>query len=191
MEYTELAFGGIRTLAICIGALATLRGMNTWRNQMIGKHDYDLAKRLLTLVFDLQGVIRMLRSPFEPNDSTLWARFSEVGSAIDTAFVEARVHWGDGIMKHNQALLDCTNKFRLAKARIYAAKNDGMPEEAKPEAISEFSPIRYSEDTGNRDLFAEQVKDAIEGLADELRPHLRQSLRAFTMFEFASFRSRI
>ena len=114
MECIELIFDGIRTLAICTGAAAAWVGLNAWRDQLIGSNDYVLAKRLLTLVFELQGIIRSLRSSFEPDESRLWVKLLEVGAEIDTAFVEARAHWGDSIIEHKKALLGCTNQLQLS-----------------------------------------------------------------------------
>lgn len=69
-EIVDLVCKVLRNLAVLAGSVAALfgsiaacRGVSAWRKQLIGQDAYNLAKRLLTSIFQLEKAIKRFRSP--------------------------------------------------------------------------------------------------------------------------------
>lgn len=54
----------ILTAAAVVAGYVGLRGLSTWRRQLAGNAEYELAKNALTCLYKLRGVIGVVRNPF-------------------------------------------------------------------------------------------------------------------------------
>lgn len=59
----ETATSIVTALAAAVGAAVAVAGLFTWRKQLRGKTEWELARRLLRKVYELRGAIDMVRNP--------------------------------------------------------------------------------------------------------------------------------
>ena len=102
-----------------------LKGLDTWRRQLRGNTEYQLAKQLLKSVYELHGAISDVRNPLRsyPPEPDLpeevlqrlsrqekqwhivkqdyqkkWISISDIKSTLASTLLEAKVIWGTGIV---------------------------------------------------------------------------------------------
>lgn len=117
--------------AAAAGAITAWRGLNTWREELQGRHEYDLARRILTALYRVREAIRAARSPsmsaseYESRPDRAaddrpwsgkdmryayqqrWNRISEPLVELDAALLEAEALWGTVLKSPRAALQKC------------------------------------------------------------------------------------
>jgi len=63
-EYITLAKDVVTILAALVAATVAIMGLRTWKKQLRGKTEYELARRLLCSVYRVRDAIRIVRNPF-------------------------------------------------------------------------------------------------------------------------------
>lgn len=58
----------IQTLGIVIASITAIYGINTWRRELKGKKEHDLAEEVLALFYECRDNLRSIRSPFARGD---------------------------------------------------------------------------------------------------------------------------
>jgi len=131
----------VTTVAAAIGAWVAFTGLQTWRAQLIGRTEYDLARRVLRGVLEVREQIAAVRGPFmstgemaaalkeegvsEPNllndaerrkathlaYDRRWRRMSKAVSDLQVDVLEAEVILGEGIRIAHKALLACVTEL--------------------------------------------------------------------------------
>ena len=127
----SIAKDAILTGVAVIAAYVGLRGLNTWRRQLAGNAEYELAKNALTCLYKLRGVIGVVRDPFasysqEPNlpvellkdmnekqkewyayaqmYEKRWSPVVEAKSQLDALLFEMEAVWGRESVKEFEPL---------------------------------------------------------------------------------------
>jgi len=54
----------IESIAITIASICAIFGINSWRNEMKGRKEYDLAEEVLSLFYEAKDAINDIRNPF-------------------------------------------------------------------------------------------------------------------------------
>lgn len=125
-EWVSLIKDVILTAASLIAGYVGLKGLGTWRRQLTGNTEYELAKKLLRSVYELREAITSVRHPFMqyprapdmPEEELKklsrreaewramaqayqkrWEVIPKAKLALDTALLEAEVVWGRKIEK--------------------------------------------------------------------------------------------
>ncbi|OQY20711.1 MAG: hypothetical protein B6I35_10155, partial [Anaerolineaceae bacterium 4572_32.2] len=70
-EYITLAKDVVTILAALVAATVAIMGLRTWRKQLRGKTEYELARRLLRSVYRVRDAIRIVRNPFISSAETV------------------------------------------------------------------------------------------------------------------------
>ena len=181
----------INPLAISIVAIITavvaVKGLNTWKRQMKGKTDYEVARRYLRSVYKTREAIKYVRSPFispgemkksleesgladnkdlTENQKTNWAvydarwkKVTEAKTEMDLESFEAEVSWGKDIMVAQKDLDDLIRKL-YATVSMFLRGYNGEKEDK----------IIY--DIGEQDDFRKEIDEAIKKIQDYLKPYL-------------------
>jgi hypothetical protein len=55
---------GILTAVAIGGVLIAWSGLSTWKKQLHGVHEFDLARRILLSVYKIEDGVKNVRSPF-------------------------------------------------------------------------------------------------------------------------------
>ena len=64
IEYGKL----IENAGIIIASLTAIYGINTWRRELRGKKEHDLAEEVLSLIYECRDRLRAIRSPFATSE---------------------------------------------------------------------------------------------------------------------------
>lgn len=176
----------VSAIADCCIALFTLLtvgiafvGLRTWRNQLHGTNEYQLAKKILLDVYRLREALNFVRYPFmssseaDPVQKDIpwevsayerrWAAVGEVYAELNVSLLEARVVW-EGMLGDAESELD-ERKFELKMAveSFIKAKQDKTYR-----ATNDYKKTLYS--TGSKDEYMVALNTAIAKFEDKLKP---------------------
>jgi hypothetical protein len=174
-------------------AIVAVKGLSTWKRQLFGNANYELARRLLRATYKLREAIRYVRMPMMSNaeiaearkaagsevpdtDSrngtederiTFQARWRKISDALvgfDAELLEAEALWGRPIRELSEHLLKCVSELSRA---IDKSLRGNLTPERDAEIIAIIS------DPGVSNPYADRLAGAIKGIEDELRKHLK------------------
>jgi hypothetical protein len=202
MSWFEPAKDIILTVCAITGTVFAVRGLNTWRRQLHGTVDFDIARRLLRALYEWRDAIELTRLPViwaaemtpdpekDPDAKDKesqagvqrayerrWAGLMKARREIQALALEAEVLWDDGIKSELQALNAIQGELLDAIAehlQRQAAAQPIPPAEREREVERSIARDRilYSRRPVD-DEFAEAVGRALAPLEDRLRTRLR------------------
>ena len=193
----------VLTLAAIVAGYVGIRGLGTWRRQLRGNAEYQLAKSMLTSVYELREAMSGIRNPFMQYSKELdlpedklkelsqregtwhalaqayqrrWESVPRAMAKLDANLLEAEVVWGPGIREKASPLNRLTGELLFALQDHLEAQNpDGRYESPGPELIKNRHETLY--DVGEKDGFKERLQEVIRQIENELRPHIVQHHR--------------
>ena len=190
----------ISNIVIAVAAITTVviaaRGLKSWQDELRGKSEYDIVRRLLKATYLVRNAIDDCRSPFFPasefppdntatekephNEATMWAyiynnRFNPLRDAMaefEAATIEAEVLWGDTICKLTKSLTSCVFKLRCAVDKFIRFEKNrrkngvGEIDEATNNILTDHVTAKSENE------YTKELRIAITSIEDFLRPHL-------------------
>lgn len=130
----------ITALAAIIGVIFAGIGLTTWKKQLRGTSEYELAKKLMLQVYQLRNALQSTRHPFlsasEGNKddteetweitaySKRWESVQKVISDFDVTSLEAEVVWDDKTKQTKKDLLKLTHDLNFAIYMFVRQKRD-------------------------------------------------------------------
>jgi hypothetical protein len=79
-------------VATVVGAIIAGQGLKTWRHELRGHADFDLARRVMLCVYQFRNEFRSARSLFSAEVfETHYGRLNDKGNELDLALLEAEV----------------------------------------------------------------------------------------------------
>jgi len=190
------------TVAATVAVIVAVKGLNTWRAELRGRTEYDLARRILLALYRVREAIKTTRSPsmsereFENRpdrkpDDRPWSgkdmrylyqqRWNGISAAlveVDANLLEAEALWGDVLKKPRADLQKCIADLLVSILKWLRANAPDDPGifERKPLTAEEMEAIdAVVWDLGeDKDAFADRIKAAIRDVEDVVRPHLRR-----------------
>jgi hypothetical protein len=148
----------VLAIAAIWGIWITSQGLSTWKRQLRGTAEYELARRLMKLTYQWRDALDAVRDPavwsFEmpepPADSPAqrseahrrfygteqayiarWQKVSAIHADFHTARLEARVLWGDPIADAFNAILKQERTLMNALRQHLEGQNPDVPDEGK------------------------------------------------------------
>ncbi len=186
---------------IVVIAVAVL-GLRAWKQQLKGKTEYDLARRLLKAVYRTRDAMKAFRSPLMCGDEVAqamkdagldpqkgeevpdwkqvglayesrWKPVSEALSDLRVEAVEAEVIWGPKARESLKPLRGCAGELNYAATR-YLQFERGSRRPANDEDSRGVDDIAFmrSEDP-EKDPFTGKISDAVKKSEAFLRPKLK------------------
>ena len=179
----------IGAVSAAIGAYVAARGLSTWRHQLAGNAEYELARRFLRAVYKVRDATKSLLAPaftdaawnevlLEQQTGTRlktkasilelrWETINERLSELQVEVLEAEALWGSQIIQdHLRPLTKCVLGLK-GKIVVRLAACDQSEENPR-----EFK-IRVLLQDSDKDLFDERLKQAIEQIESFMRPQLK------------------
>jgi hypothetical protein len=191
----QIVKDSVTAIAAIVAASVALRGLNTWRRQLIGNAEHTLARSVLLATYKYREAIRQVRLPFvsageiaaayeaerrelpdrraNPEERTSvaayrqrWKLVSEASAEFDARVLEAETLWGEEIRSHAQALARCVSDLGFALQALLGGE-PGMD-------VARYKSVRavVYETDGYVD-FSMRIKEAIAAIEDEVRPRLK------------------
>jgi hypothetical protein len=187
-------------IASMIAGIVAIVGLQTWRKQLKGKTEYELAQKLLTAVYKIRDSIYYVRNPFmsageisqamkdaniegnpldpKVNASSMqavyqqrWSRVQEAWNNIDVILLEAEALWGKDITELAKQLSGCSADLRI-HIQMYL-RNLQNPKEVLPGKMEEIDNVVYGY-TGDEDRnkFSAKLLESIHKFEEFLKPRL-------------------
>ena len=164
---SSAVIGAVSALA---GAIIAGIGLRTWRRELLGRVEYDLARRLLKGVFELRNAIRQVRSVWatEGTDARC-ERVDRKRGELDASLLEAEVLWGGRLQQAKRQLKECLDILGEKMALRYEAHEQGL--QLTDAEKKEMTAILCGHGRKD-DQFGQKVDAAVRAFEDVLRPHL-------------------
>ncbi|HUH81052.1 MAG TPA: hypothetical protein VLZ06_06975, partial [Solirubrobacteraceae bacterium] len=179
-EVTAIATCAI-ALATTLGIGIAALGLKTWRAQLEGSAQFDLARRLLLEVYRLRDAVEGLRSPMMLKSEAAganqempwevaayerrWQRILDAQAPLDVCLYEAQILWGDEVRGLAHQLAKQTRTLFLAVSAFARSKH------AEGEALSDDQRDVLYAGMG-KDTFKLELEDIVGRIEEYLRPHL-------------------
>jgi hypothetical protein len=192
----------IITCAAAIGAIVAILGLKTWRKELRGKTEYDLARNILRTTYRVRNAIQIVRNPWmttseyspktEPQDSNIsenksndavtyayekrWEYVSKALVDLDVYILEAEALWGSSILEKVKPLHKCVS-ILLANLNMYlrSLHDRRYAERLNDKFYEKVNDIIYSKsDDPEKDEFYKEVIDAVKGIETIVKPHLER-----------------
>lgn len=133
------------------GAVVAVKGLQTWREQIKGRAEYDLARRFHRSVLELRDAIARVRAPYltageldhaaaefgldRRDDHQVsraarairWRAVQAAGSALRQEELEAEVLWGRAVASCAERLHTAVREVSRADEEYYDRYRDGPP----------------------------------------------------------------
>jgi hypothetical protein len=184
----------VTALATMIAAAAAVWGVFTWRRELRGRTEYDMARRCLTAVYRVRNAISAVRAPvwlFEYSDrpgrdsnkdptaddyafayGNRWIPLQDAKTALDVELLEAEALWGVLLQSAEMALRQQIVHLNVALTMYLRAMRDNGRDTLPPEyqqRVQGLAPIGQESDD---DVFAQDVSRAVKEFERLLLPHL-------------------
>lgn len=197
--YASIGKDVVVALCSLTGAYVALSGLKAWKRQLLGKTDYELARRFLLSAYKVRDAVKVVRDPYispleatecfkgkETAGNTCYdleievcrdrlEKLANVWTEYEVVLLEAEVSWGDGIRGSSKNLKKCVSTLR-SKFRDHIFYARRVKEESKGRGGDLMKVDEVIQDAGNEDApdkFQSSVNDAISEIADFLSPHLK------------------
>lgn len=179
--YVDVTNAVIACAAVLTALFAGI-GLNTWRKQLTGAADYDLARRLLLHAYRVRSAVDYVRAPFldirEAGETkegvpwevsayrNRWEKVTEAVADLDAASLECEVIWGQGIaqLRHQLRL----HVFELLSAIEAFTQNVRVPR-----ALSDRQRQTLYSGIGG-DPYKTKLDAIVSDFDDYVRPHLKR-----------------
>lgn len=190
------------SVAAITTAFVAISGLKSWRKELRGKADFEVARGLIRATYKLRDELTYSRSPFtsanefpegyDPLNKTTeketeaWAhiftnRWKPIADAIqefEAQTLEAEALWGKSIKDTAFELRRCSRTLRVAmEAMVSNTASDN--EDFKSD--SDFGKKIKSEiwqgwgGSKGKDELGDKILTAVENIEKELRPHLKRN----------------
>jgi hypothetical protein len=204
--WVPLIKDSILAIAAVIASVIAILGLNTWKRQLYGQSEYELAKRLLKSLYLFREAINNVRHPFMqysaipdlPQDKLEqlsreekeWyaqaqayeKRWTPVGKAradLDANVLESEVFW-DNEIKHSMAKLSLLQAELLVAIEEHIERtNPRKPDKTYwGDNLRNNSAIMYGRNDRSKDPFLDRMLTAIEEIEAILKPYIRKGKKS-------------
>jgi hypothetical protein len=157
-------------LSAVAGVVIAFLGLQTWRCELHGRADFDLARRVMFAVYELRNAIRQSRNElsFGFPDSQ-YDRVNKKASDLDVALLEAEVLWGASLHAPKLSMNRCLSTLWKMRRRQIDAQRKELKLTDKDHEEIEAVLSGYGEEN---DEFGKSVDDAVSAFENVLRPNL-------------------
>lgn len=203
-EAVRMLKDGATGTAALVAAYVGLKGLDTWKRQLRGTSDYELARRLLKLTYQARDKIQRIRAPMkfgaeferalQEQDIDLeegeepsklqkteawyqmhWDELNEILSDLNVAQLEAEVLWGEHIPDVFSPMNEVIGELRVAIGKQLRFIEGGPHVDPTAEQRQEVRDILYRQSwEPEEDEFTAKIENAVSGVRDEARPHLEK-----------------
>lgn len=192
----------ILAIAGVIGSVVAILGLNTWKRQLYGQSEYDLAKRLLKSLYLFREVVNNARHPFfqyssVPNlpadkleqltkeekewhaQAQAWAKrwepVAKTRADLDANVLESEVFWGNGIKDKMSKLSRLQAELLVAIEQHLERTNPRYPDDSyRDDDLKENRALIYARNDRSKDAFQDRMLTAIEEIENILKPYIRK-----------------
>ena len=192
----------ITIMSLILAGFVAIKGLQTWRQQLKGTANYELAKRLLKATYRLRDAIQSVRSPLmmageishAMKESQLdivpsseefytastaavyqmrWKPVVEAYQALELEAIEAEAIWGSEARATTTAMRKSINGLSTALDLYIRDMQPRGPRMLDNASRDTFQRIVFSmASTPEEDSYLSELTSAVNAIEDLARPHL-------------------
>jgi hypothetical protein len=201
MELIKIFTDIVVAIAAVFTSTIAYKGVNSWRNEVQGRADFEVARNLLAATYKLRDEIGFCRSPFiRANEfpegfvtlsngnqsmesyegyahvySNRWRPVVEALQRFDSVALEGEVLWGEKCHEATDAFRGCLVELNSAiEAVIDDKASHGENFKSDKDFAKRMRDI-VSSSGGEKNEFSNAVNSAVQKIVAQVRPHLRHS----------------
>ncbi len=181
-----VSFTDLITASAAVGALIiAIIGLSTWKKQLRGTSEYELAKRLMLEVYQLRDALRSTRNPFlstaegdkDDTEDTWeitaygkrWELVREIITHFQVTSLEAEVVWDDTTKQANKDMHKLIGQLNATlNAFVRQKKNESYSEDF----FKNHDDTLY--DKGDDDKYNTTLNKVVKNYETILKPHLKK-----------------
>lgn len=190
-----LAIAGVTT------SWVALRGLETWRRELRGTANFEVARGLSRATYKLRDQLNRCRTQiitkeefpewylseqgnlyaYEKSNayrhtySARWAYVYEALQEFDAQTLEAEALWGTQIREKTNLMREALQRLRAAiEAYIDDVASNGQTFKSDPEFGKKIQSDLYELNFTQPNELSNEIRHAISAIEDELKPHLKR-----------------
>lgn len=194
----------VTIVSLIVAACVAIKGLQTWRSQLTGTAEYDLAKRILKATYKLRNALESVRNPLmtvgeishavkeanidtDPKSSEYssksnaavysirWKKVTESLAELQEEAIEAEALWGSTVGKQILEIRSSVMKLYSALNIYLAYSNRSTTPEQYAEVVKKFEKIVYKmTDEETSDEFSTDLIKAIDKIENLVKPYLKR-----------------
>ena len=192
----------VLTIAGIVGSVVAILGLNTWRRQLYGQSEYDIAKRLLKSLYLFREVINNARHPFLEYSATpdlpkekldqlsdkekewyaraqafekRWEPVAKARAELDTNVLESEVFLENEIKDKVQQIRYSHSELLVAIEEHLERTNPSNPDKNYGgEEAKKNRAIIFGRSDRSKDEFLDKMLTAIEEIETVLKPYIKK-----------------
>lgn len=196
----------ILAIAGVVGSVVAILGLNTWKHQLYGQSEYDLAKRLLKSLYLFREVMNNARHPFMQYSSVpdlpkdrleqlskeekewyaqaqafekRWEPVSKARAELDTNILESEVFWGDEIKGKMAKLSRLQAELLVAiEEHLERINPKNLDDTYRGDDLKKNWAIMYARNDRSKDAFQDRMLTAIEEIESILKSYIRKGRKS-------------
>jgi hypothetical protein len=169
----------ITALLALSGIVIAFVGLKTWRRQLKGTHDFELAKRLMLDAYNLEESIKQFRNPFIIGNNERdeydrrWKEVVSFANELRASLTEAQIIWDKS---KSQGYKTSVNKLigeLIIALRHYLTDQDNSKKSNYTQLLSKNDMnVLYSDYEDNIDSYSAKVDEFIKSIENFAKPYL-------------------
>lgn len=194
-------------ISLAIAACVAIKGLKTWKEQLAGTAEYELAKRVLKATYYLRDALASVRAPFmsaaeqeiawkqlgweisdsDPNmqdkktAATFYFRFKKVEGAFENLYseaVEAEALWGSVAREKILKIQTSINKLSAGLNLYLRYLQNPNSQIRNHEMFERMEKIAYKMTLpGEEDEFTKELTTAINDVESFVQPYIKSRRR--------------
>lgn len=199
-SWTDIVSYGVLPGAAVLGVVVAYLGLVTWKRQLKGTAEYELARRMLSNTYRLRDAMRGVRQPWILPDEVVtaltdqgvkdtaeealrnravyaerWNRVSAAWRELAVEVTEAEVLWSLPEEELTSGLRKCTGKLYSAVMRFFDPEVQPGAATQTPGLDQRWRATIYAQiNDSDPDEFRDELEAAVRQVEKIVRPHLKR-----------------
>jgi hypothetical protein len=191
----------VTIISLSIAGCVAIKGLQTWRHQLKGTVNYELAKRLLKATYRLRDALQSVRNPFIPAAETRvaikethldikpteegfnaastaavyqlrWKPVFEAYQTLEVEAIEAEAVWGPEARAVTTALRKNINSLFVALDFYLKDMQSGGPRMLDQTIRETYERIVFNASAPDDDQYSKDLNSSVTAIEELARPHL-------------------
>jgi len=185
-----------------VASIVAIIGLNTWRKQIRGTSEYELAKKILKQIYQFRQAIEFVRFPLFSTEETelseenysatrnkreerfgklsnayqsRYAKVNEARVAIEATLLEVEVLWGKHLLPKIRKLYELDGElYGTIMEHLETVVSDAVQSRQTTEDRKRIFDTIISRRNKEKDEYYQRLQSAIDDIAKEIKPHLKR-----------------
>jgi hypothetical protein len=159
---------------VCIAA----KGLKTWRRQLHGHFDFEIARRISKATLMIRDTMQYARiALYEGNTDQLLKQHIEAMTEFGSAVLEVEIRWGEPIVQAAKNIRMVAAEFWVAVTSLRDLRKELQGRQPGPSDNAELHRLNRIVHGPEDSEITQKLKSAVEEIIRVVRPHLEANER--------------